>query len=201
MIKLIQYTGTILPLDIANVDTDNIIPKQFLQETSRSNFGKYLFFNWRFLANTANTPNLNFVLNQPRYQNSTILLTRRNFGCGSSREHAVWALIDYGFRVIIASSFADIFYKNSFNNNLLLIILTELEINSLFQKTKQSITGLNCTINLHKKIIYTEHKQYSFKINDSDKNRIINNLDKINLTLQHIKNIQEYEDKQPEYLK
>lgn len=201
MTKFTQYTGTILPLDIANVDTDNIIPKQFLKETSRSNFGKYLFFNWRFLENTANTLNLNFILNQPRYQNSTILLTRKNFGCGSSREHAVWALIDYGFQIIIAPSFADIFYKNSFNNNLLLIILSEVEIDSLFIETKQSITTLTCTVYLHKKIIYIKNKKYSFKINNSDINRIINNLDKINLTLQHIKSIQEYEEKQPEYLK
>lgn len=116
MNKFIQHTGIVLPLDIANVDTDSIIPKQFLKETTRSNFEKYLFFNWRFLENTLDAPNPSFILNNPIYQRASILLTRRNFGCGSSREHAVWALIDYGFRIIISSSFADIFYNNSINN-------------------------------------------------------------------------------------
>lgn len=201
MTKFTQHTGIILPLDIANIDTDSIIPKQFLQETKRSNFGKYLFFNWRFLTNSTNTPNLNFVLNQTYYKNASILLTQRNFGCGSSREHAVWALIDYGFRVIIAPSFADIFYKNSFINNLLLITLSESEIDSLFKNINQSEKGLVCTINLYKQTIDIKNNKYLFQINNSFRNRIINNLDRISLTLQYNSIIQEYENKQPPYLK
>lgn len=200
MITFTEHTGIILPLNIANVDTDSIIPKQFLKETTRVNFGKYLFFNWRFVENTNNTPNLDFILNKPYYQNSNILLTRQNFGCGSSREHAVWALIDYGFRVIISSSFADIFYKNSFINNLLLITLSDLEINSLFEYTKQLKNKALCTVNLNNKKIHTENKTYSFQIHDSYRNRILKNLDRINLTLQHHSAIQIYEDKQPPYL-
>lgn len=199
--KFIKYNGKILPLDISNVDTDNIIPKQFLKATTRSNFGKYLFFNWRFLKHTINTPNSNFILNNPDYKNSSILLTRKNFGCGSSREHAVWALIDYGFRVIIASSFADIFYRNSFNNHLLLVILSELEINDLFEETKKNKHNLFATINILNKTISTKNKTYSFKINDIYQNYIINNLDKIDITLKYKKNIQKYEDNQFNFLK
>lgn len=201
MTKFTQYTGTILPLNIANVDTDSIIPKQFLKETTRSNFGQYLFFYWRFLENSTNTPNLNFILNQICYKNASILLTRRNFGCGSSREHAVWALIDYGFRAIIAPSFADIFYKNSFNNNLLLVTLSESEIDSLFKDIDQTTQKLTCTINLCNNILFIKNKKYSFQIDDSFRNRLINNIDRISLTLQYKDIIEAYENKQPPYLK
>lgn len=200
MPKFTHHTGIVLPLDITNVDTDNIIPKQFLQETTRSNFKKYLFFNWRFMQDKHKTLNTNFILNQTCYKNSSILLSRRNFGCGSSREHAVWALIDYGFQVIIASSFADIFYKNSFNNHLLLITLSESKINALFQEIHTQKKGISFTVNLCEQIIYTKQKKYLFKINDFYKNYILNNLDFIELTLQYDNIIKEYESKQLPYL-
>lgn len=199
MPKFIYHTGIVLPLDIANVDTDNIIPKQFLQATTRSNFGKYLFFNWRFIKNKK-TLNPNFILNHISYKNSSILLSRKNFGCGSSREHAVWALIDYGFKVIIAPSFADIFYKNSFINQLLLITLTESEINSLFQETNIHKKAMLFTINLIKQIIYTKNTHYSFKINNFYKNYMIYDLDPISVTLNNEDIIQTYETNQPSYL-
>lgn len=200
MSKFTCHTGIVLPLDITNVDTDNIIPKQFLQEITRSNFGKYLFFNWRFIKDTKNVLNPNFILNQKNYKKSSILLSRRNFGCGSSREHAVWALIDYGFRVIIASSFADIFYKNSFNNNLLLITLTEFKINTLFQEINMKKKCTFFTINLYEQIIYTNQYKYSFKINDFYRNCILNELDSIDITLQNDNIIKKYECNQLPYL-
>lgn len=201
MTEFINYTSTVIPLDIANIDTDNIIPKQFLKETSRSNFGKYLFFNWRYLHKTNNIPNKKFILNWPCYKNSTILLTRKNFGCGSSREHAVWALIDYGFRIIIAPSFADIFYKNSFNNRLLLAITSESETNHLFKETISHQTGLKLTVNLHRNTIYTKNKQYLFQIKNIYKNYMLHNLDRTTCTLSYSSFIQKYEDNQFKFLK
>ncbi|CAD83651.1 3-isopropylmalate dehydratase subunit 1 [Candidatus Blochmanniella floridana] len=199
-----QHTGIALPLNITNIDTDNIIPKQFLKITSRSNLGKYLFFNWRYLENTPHTPNINFVLNNPYYQNASILITRKNFGCGSSREHAVWALIDYGFRVIIASSFANIFYKNSFNNRLLLVTLSESEIHSIFQNIHihtHNNNKLFITVNLCENTVSIKNKKYFFKIKDSYRNYMLNNLDKISLTLKFESNIQKHENNQPLFLK
>lgn len=201
MTKFNQHTGIVLPLDIANIDTDNIIPKQFLKEIHRSNFGKYLFFNWRFLEKTTFIPNKNFILNYPYYKNASILLTRRNFGCGSSREHAVWALIDYGFRVIIAPSFADIFYKNSFNNHLLLAIVKESSIDCLFKKIQTQKQEKSVTVNLYDKQIYTKDKKYPFKINDIYRNYLLYDLDRISLTLKNHTIIQEYENKQLDFLK
>lgn len=200
-IKFTQHTGIVLPLDIANIDTDNIIPKQFLKVTTRSNFSRYLFFNWRFLTENTNIPNINFILNYPCYKNASILLTRKNFGCGSSREHAVWALMDYGFQVIIAPSFADIFYKNSFNNKLLLAIVSESDINSLFKETKKYKTRVSFTINLRDKIIYTKNNTYLFQISDIYRDYILNNLDRITLTLKLNSVIQQYEDNQLTFLK
>lgn len=200
MSKFICHTGIVLPLDVANVDTDSIIPKQFLQETTRSNFKQYLFFNWRFIKNTDKILDPSFILNQTPYKKSSILLTRRNFGCGSSREHAVWALVDYGFRVIIAASFADIFYKNSFNNQLLLITLSELKINDLFQEIHTQEKGISFTVNLHEYTIYTKHKKYLFTINNFYRNCITNNTDTISLTLQHEDIIKKFESYQKSYL-
>ncbi|MFV8766825.1 3-isopropylmalate dehydratase small subunit, partial [Yersinia enterocolitica] len=133
-----QHRGLVAPLDAANVDTDAIIPKQFLQKVTRTGFGQHLFNDWRFLDDAGKVPNSEFVLNQPRYQGATILLTRENFGCGSSREHAPWALTDFGFKVVIAPSFADIFYGNSFNNQLLPVTLSEGDIDTLFQLVKEN---------------------------------------------------------------
>lgn len=137
MKKFIQHTGLVAALDIANIDTDVIIPKQFLQKVTRIGFGQHLFHDWRFLDDNGQQPNPDFVLNKPRYQGATILLVRENFGCGSSREHAPWALTDYGFCAVIAPSFADIFYNNAFNNQLLPIKLNEEEINQLFNYVEQ----------------------------------------------------------------
>lgn len=199
--KCIYHVGVVLPLDIANIDTDSILPKQFLKTITRSNFKEYLFFNWRFTKDIKKTLNPKFILNKKPYKPSSILLSRRNFGCGSSREHAVWALIDYGFRVIIASSFSDIFYKNSFNNHLLLITLSETEIHALFQEINSQKKGISFTIDLHNTTLYTTEKKYLFKINSLHKHFILNNLDTIELTLKKQAIIQQYESKQPLYLK
>ncbi|URJ24567.1 3-isopropylmalate dehydratase small subunit [Candidatus Blochmanniella camponoti] len=202
MIQFTQHTGIVLPLDISDIDTDTIIPKQFLQATTRSDFGLYLFFNWRFLENTPQILNPNFVLNDPHYKHATILLTRRNFGCGSSREHAVWALMDYGFKVIIAPSFADIFHKNSFNNRLLLITLSELKINDLFKEISTQKKGISFTVNLHEQMIYVHNKKkYFFEINDFHRRCMLNKIDNISLTLQYDAAIKKYENNQPSYLK
>ena len=133
MEKFNQHSGLVAPLDAANVDTDQIIPKQFLQKTTRIGFGQHLFHDWRYLDNAGHQANPDFILNQPQYQGASILLTGENFGCGSSREHAPWALQEYGFKVIIASSFADIFYANCINIGILPIILSEEIITELFQ--------------------------------------------------------------------
>ncbi|URJ32181.1 3-isopropylmalate dehydratase small subunit [Blochmannia endosymbiont of Camponotus sp.] len=202
MMQFIQHTGIVLPLDISNIDTDTIIPKQFLKATTRSDFGSHLFFNWRFLENTPKILNPNFVLNDPHYKHASILLTQRNFGCGSSREHAVWALMDYGFKVIIAPSFADIFHKNSFNNRLLLITLSELKINDLFKEISTQKKGISLTVNLREQIIYTHNKKkYFFKINAFHRRCMLNKIDNISLTLQYDAAIKKYENNQPSYLK
>ena len=130
--KFIKHTGLVVPLDAANVDTDAIIPKQFLQKVTRTGFGAHLFNDWRFLDEKGQQPNPDFVLNFPQYQGASILLARENFGCGSSREHAPWALTDYGFKVVIAPSFADIFYGNSFNNQLLPVTLSDEQVDEMF---------------------------------------------------------------------
>lgn len=200
MYKFNYHTGIVLPLDIANIDTDNIIPKQFLQEITRSNFREYLFFNWRFTKKNKKIINSNFILNQKPYKNASILLSRRNFGCGSSREHAVWALVDYGFRAVIAPSFANIFYKNSLHNHLLLITLSELKVNDLFQEINTQKKGISFSINLNEQILYTKKKKYLFKISDFHRHCILNNLDTIELTLKNNDTIQKYEDNQPTYL-
>ncbi|WP_159714754.1 3-isopropylmalate dehydratase small subunit [Blochmannia endosymbiont of Camponotus nipponensis] len=202
MTQFIQHTGVVLPLNIADIDTDSIIPKQFLKATTRSNFGLYLFFNWRFLKNSPTISNPNFVLNEPHYKNASILLTQRNFGCGSSREHAVWALMDYGFKVIIAPSFADIFHKNSFNNRLLLISLSDLKINNLMKEVSIQKESVSFTVDLYEQTIYTHNKKkYFFEISDFYKRCIMNDIDNINLTLQYDAAIKKYEYNQPPYLK
>src|SRR5471030_3385544 len=134
MAKFTQHIGLVVPLDAANVDTDAIIPKQFLQKVTRTGFGQHLFNDWRFLDDAGQRPNPDFVLNQPRYQGAQILLARENFGCGSSREHAPWALLQYGFQAVIAPSFADIFFTNSFKNGLLLIKLDAKTVDRLFKE-------------------------------------------------------------------
>ncbi|MBT0724274.1 3-isopropylmalate dehydratase small subunit [Rosenbergiella sp. S61] len=198
-IKFTQHTGLVAPLDAANVDTDAIIPKQFLQKVTRTGFGQHLFNDWRFIDDEGKIPNPDFVLNKPLYQGTSILLTRENFGCGSSREHAPWALTDFGFRVVIAPSFADIFYSNSFNNQLLLVKLSEAQIDELFQQVEQQ-PGINFTVDLEAMTIQAGDKTYTFELDSFRRHCMLNGLDSIGLTLQHEASIDDYEAKQPAFL-
>jgi len=199
MAKFIKHTGLVVPLDAANVDTDAIIPKQFLQKVTRTGFGKHAFHEWRFLDDAGQKPNPEFVLNKPRYHGASILLTRENFGCGSSREHAPWALADYGFKTIIGSSFADIFYNNSFNNQLLLVNLSEEDIDELF-KIVEANEGIKFTVDLENEVVIAGDKQYSFKIDGFKRHCLLNGLDNIGLTLQQEDAISTFEDKIPTFL-
>ena len=200
MAKSTQRTGLVAPLDAANVDTDAIIPKQFLQKVTRTGFGQHLFNDWRFLDDAGQVPNPEFVLNQPRYLGATILLARENFGCGSSREHAPWALTDFGFKVVIAPSFADIFYGNSFNNQLLPVTLSEADIDTLFQLVNDN-EGIEFIVDLEEQTVKAGGNSYSFEIDSFRRHCMINGLDSIGLTLQHESNISAYEKQQPAFLR
>lgn len=195
-----QHTGLVVPLDASNVDTDAIIPKQFLQKVTRVGFGKHLFHEWRFLDEAGQKPNPEFVLNYPQYQGATILLARENFGCGSSREHAPWALADYGIKAMIAPSFADIFYGNSLNNQLLPIRLTEKEVDELFTWVATT-EGAEITIDLEKQLVIAGDHTYSFEIDAFRRHCLLNGLDNIGLTLQHEDAISAFEQKIPSFLK
>ncbi|OCG65571.1 3-isopropylmalate dehydratase small subunit [Gilliamella sp. Fer4-1] len=199
MAKFTKHTGLVVPLDAANVDTDAIIPKQFLQKVTRTGFGKHAFHEWRFLDDAGEQPNPEFILNKPRYKGANILLARENFGCGSSREHAPWALADYGFKAIIGSSFADIFYNNSFNNQLLLVNLSEADVDELF-KIVEANEGIEFTIDLVNEIVTAGDKQYPFKIDAFKRHCLLNGLDNIGLTLQHEEAISDFEQKIPSFL-
>ncbi|QJC31093.1 3-isopropylmalate dehydratase small subunit [Enterobacteriaceae endosymbiont of Macroplea mutica] len=188
----LKYIGVIAPLDISNIDTDAIIPKQFLQKNIKHGFGKYLFYYWRYI--NKNQINPKFILNQQKFKNANILLTRDNFGCGSSREHALWALIDYGIKVIIASSYADIFYNNAINNKLLLIILSKKDINKLFLIIKEQ-PGITCVINIQDKIINIANKYFSFHIDKYVLQFILNDADQIDITMKYYKKINIFEHK------
>ncbi|UTM56951.1 3-isopropylmalate dehydratase small subunit [Photobacterium sp. CCB-ST2H9] len=194
-----QHTGLVVPLDAANVDTDAIIPKQFLQKVNRIGFGKHLFHDWRFLDDAGKQPNPEFVLNYPRYQGASILLARENFGCGSSREHAPWALADYGIKVMIAPSFADIFYGNSINNQMVPVRLTETEVDEIFQYVEAN-EGAEVTVDLETMTVSANGKSYSFEIDEFRRHCLLNGLDNIGLTLQHEDKIAEYESKIPAFL-
>lgn len=195
-------TGKVAPLDRDNVDTDAIIPKQFLKSIRRSGFGPYLFDEWRYLdrgevdQDCSHRPlNPDFVLNQPRYQGAEILLTRHNFGCGSSREHAPWALLDYGFKALIAPSYADIFYNNCFKNGILPIILPEAAVAELFTRVLAS-PGLCLTIDLAKQTIVEDlgdGLHFEFELDAFRKQCLLHGLDDISLTLQHTEAIKTYE--------
>ncbi|WP_053036661.1 3-isopropylmalate dehydratase small subunit, partial [Vibrio cholerae] len=193
-----QHTGLVVPLDAANVDTDAIIPKQFLQKVNRTGFGKHLFHDWRFLDDAGEKANPEFVMNQPRYQDASILLARENFGCGSSREHAPWALADYGIRVMIAPSFADIFYGNSINNQMVPVRLTEQEVDELFTYVHDT-EGATITVDLEALSVTANGKTYHFEIDDFRRHCLLNGLDNIGLTLQHEAKIAEYEAKIPSF--
>ncbi|WP_284443415.1 3-isopropylmalate dehydratase small subunit [Buchnera aphidicola] len=192
MFKFTGHTGVVVPLDISNIDTDIIIPKQFLKRVNKIGFGKFLFHDWRFLDTNQLVKNKKFILNKKIYKEASILLTRGNFGCGSSREHAVWSLLDYGFKAIIAPSFADIFYSNSFNNKLLLITLHESEITVLFDIAKSN-PGVNFDINLVNKTISVNGMVFLFEIDDFQRFCLLNSLDNIDLTMKHLLDIEIYE--------
>lgn len=194
-----QHTGLVVPLDAANVDTDAIIPKQFLQKVTRTGFGKHLFHDWRFLDDAGEQPNPDFVMNAPRYQGASILLARENFGCGSSREHAPWALADYGIKVMIAPSFADIFYGNSINNQMVPVRLSEAEVDELFQFVAAT-EGAEITVDLETMTVSANGKQYHFEIDEFRRHCLLNGLDNIGLTLQHEDKIAEYESRIPAFL-
>ncbi len=194
-----QHTGLAVPLDSANVDTDQIIPKQFLQRVSKLGFGQNLFHDWRFLDEAGTQPNPEFVLNFPRYKGASILLARENFGNGSSREHAPWALADYGLKAVIAPSFADIFYGNSLNNGLLVVRLTDDEVDALF-KLVEANEGQTITVDLEAKEVRAADYCFKFEIDDFRRYCIMNGLDNIGLTLQHADAIDAYEAKQPAWL-
>ena len=186
-------TGIVAPLDRVNVDTDQIIPKQFLKRIERTGFEEYLFYDWRYLDN--GKPNPEFVLNNERYKDATILLTRNNFGCGSSREHAPWALKNYGFLVIIAPTFADIFFSNCFKNGMLPIVLQENVVEELFKRVLAN-KGYRLTVDLESQSI-TEDKGFkiSFEIDPFKKRCLLEGLDDIGLTLRHEDKIRAYEER------
>jgi len=197
------HTGIVVPLDRGNVDTDQIIPKQFLKSIRKTGYGPNLFDAWRYLdhgepgMDHARRPrNPNFVLNDPRYQEATILLARKNFGCGSSREHAPWALLDYGMRCVIAPSFGDIFYNNSFKNGLLPVMLTEAEVDRLFYECA-SFPQFRLTVDLDAQTVSTSDRAQvmRFEVDAFRKYCLLNGLDEIGLTLRHKDKIQAFEAK------
>jgi 3-isopropylmalate/(R)-2-methylmalate dehydratase small subunit len=184
--------GIVAPLDASNVDTDVIIPKQFLKRIERTGYEDAMFFDWRFLAD-GKTPNPSFEMNAPRYRGASILLTKDNFGCGSSREHAPWALYDYGFRAILAPSFADIFYNNCFNNGMLPIVVPSAAIESLFVEVRTR-EGYELKIELPaQRIIKRDGSSLTFEMDDFLKQRLLNGWDQIGLTLRHVDRIAAYE--------
>ena len=200
MEKFTHLHGLVVPLDRANVDTDAIIPKQFLKSVERTGFGVNLFDGWRYLDHgepgqdhSQRPLNTDFVLNHARYEGGEILLARHNFGCGSSREHAPWALADHGFKVVVAPSFADIFYNNCFNNGLLAIVLDEGEIDALFDQV-HATPGHRLMIDLSEQTVETPFGQViEFDITPHRKHRMLNGLDAIGLTLEHADAIRAYE--------
>jgi 3-isopropylmalate/(R)-2-methylmalate dehydratase small subunit len=203
MQKFTRLEGLVAPLDRANVDTDAIIPKQFLKSIKRSGFGVNLFDAWRYLDHGEpgmdagqRQPNADFVLNQPRYKGASILLARKNFGCGSSREHAPWALGDFGFRALIAPSYADIFYNNCFKNGLLPIVLPETQVDRLFHDVA-AFAGFRLVIDLGaQSVAYADgSQQLSFEVDPFRKHCLLNGLDDIELTLRHREEIKAFEAK------
>lgn len=190
-----KHTGLAVPIDRVNIDTDAIIPKQFLRKIERAGFGAHLFHEWRYTDYEGTKENSEFVLNKPEYRNATILLARDNFGCGSSREHAPWALSDYGFRVIIAPSFADIFYNNCVKNGILLIRLEANEVDELFQQAEEN-PGTQITADLEKQLVTGGNdKAYSFEIEPFTKTCLLEGLDQIEWTQQFEDKIASFESK------
>ena len=191
-----SVTSVAVALDRMNVDTDAIVPKQFLKKIERTGFGQHLFHEWRFLDDDGKVPNPEFVLNQPRYQGAQILVARDNFGCGSSREHAPWALKDYGFVSIIAPSFADIFYNNCFKNGILPVTLSATEVDRLF-KLIESNESYKLTVDLERQVVVTgDGEEIKFDIDQGRRERLLGGLDDIGWTLQYEDKISSFEQKQ-----
>ncbi|KOA18702.1 3-isopropylmalate dehydratase small subunit 1 [Clostridium homopropionicum DSM 5847] len=198
MEPLVKVKGIVAPLDRVNVDTDAIIPKQFLKRIERSGFGQFLFYEFRF--DEQGNPIKDFVLNKDEYKGTNILLSRANFGCGSSREHAPWALADFGFRVIIASSFADIFHNNCFNNGILPVKLTVEQVDELFKRA-ESIEGYQLEVDLEaKKVRDNQGLEYNFEVEDFARHKLLNGLDEIGLTLLHKDKIDAFEKQHKIYI-
>lgn len=190
-----QHSGLVALLDRVNVDTDQMVPKQFCKLLTRAGYGRILFYDWRYLE--GEVPNPDFVLNGARYQGASILLTRANFGCGSSREHAAWGVLDYGFRVVIAPSFADIFYNNCFKNGILPVTLPDAEVDELFRRTEQN-EGYRLAVNLESVTITDEFGlRLAFTIDPFRKQALLKGLDEIGLTLEHEERIGAFEKAHP----
>jgi 3-isopropylmalate/(R)-2-methylmalate dehydratase small subunit len=186
-----KHTGLVAPLDRVNVDTDQMVPKQFLKWLTREGYGRTLFYDWRYLD--GEKPNPDFVLNWPRYQGASILLARANFGCGSSREHAPWAVLDYGFRAILAPSYADIFYNNSFKNGLLPVTLPDAAVDELFRRTEKT-EGYRVTVDLESQTVSDESGLLlAFQVDPFRRECLLKGLDDIGLTLRYINRIATYE--------
>ena len=186
-----KHAGMVVPLDRVNVDTDQMVPKQFLKLQTKQGYGKFLFYDWRYLP--GEKPNPDFVLNRPRYKGASVLLARAGFGCGSSREHAPWAIADYGFRVILAPSYADIFYSNCFMNGILPVRLTEEQVDELFRRAERE-EGYSLTVDLPAQTVSdSQGLRYSFAIDDFRKHILLEGLDEIGLTLKHDAEIAAFE--------
>lgn len=192
-------SGTAAPLDQANIDTDQIIPKQFLTGVTRSGYGVNLFHDWRYTDGNKDTPDPNFPLNKAQYSGAKVLLTRENFGCGSSREHAPWALADFGFDCIIATSFADIFYGNSINNQLLVVTLPNTELDQLFSKVAEDSTVV-ITVELSSQTVVCEDLSFSFDIAKQHKTNLLKGLDAIGQTLELDEQITKFEKQRDSWL-
>lgn len=197
MQPFVKHTGLVAPLDRVNVDTDQMVPKQFLKWVTREGYGRVLFFDWRYLDDGV-TPNPQFPLNWPRYKGASVLLARANFGCGSSREHAPWAILDYGFHAIIATSFADIFYNNCFKNGILPVTLPDTEVNELFRRAENN-EGYRLTVDLESQAVTDESGlRSSFQVDAYRRQCLLNGWDDIGLSLRHEDRITAYEkERQP----
>jgi 3-isopropylmalate/(R)-2-methylmalate dehydratase small subunit len=193
MKPFIKHTGLVAPMDRVNVDTDQMVPKQFIKWSTREGFGRVLFYDWRYLP--GEKPNPEFILNQPRYKGASVLIARANFGCGSSREHAPWAILDYGFRAILAPSYADIFYNNCFQNGILPATLASEQIDEIFKRTEKN-EGYKLTVDLDQQTVSDDQGlRYSFEIDPFRKECLLKGLDNIGLTLVHEADISAFEKK------
>ena len=195
MEPFIKHTGMVAPMDRVNVDTDQMVPKQFLKLLTRQGYGRVLFYDWRYTA--GEKPNPDFVLNQPRYKGASIIVARANFGCGSSREHAPWAILDYGFHAILAPSYADIFYNNCFKNGILPVTLSDAQVDDLFKRAENQ-EGYRLTVDLENQVITDDSGlRIPFEIDPFRRNSLLKGLDDIGLTLEHQPDISAYEKLNP----